>query len=430
MATALSMADFLNHDTKSGKGAKFMKSWKKRDDKAINTFIHCSAPIMAVYQHNWPRLKELKDKNDNTVITVWGDDFNSWEDGATLKAQYDFDKETGERVVPPTVCPMSIMLMHVRRLVDTGKISWTEKLFAFIADDPKESKILYAGGLYNAYGKKDITDGEKAELREAGIRRDHAWKQNAQAKCNYVFGVLDADNVKDGIQVTTETTLLGEKVQEVIRDCMKSLGAEDGNPLVAPYCIRWEHHPDEDEFHKKYKAMRMEKVELTKKIESIIKDPAQAPDLDRVTRPGNITKLRSSFETHYCGPEGLLDWDEIFAPSEALLAERGGEQSDAGEEAPLTAPRPAATPVEAPAADPPKQTRRRRAAPEPEPEPEGPAPYEGDDAIPCDDCKHPMGPDELVCPKCGAKYEDDDEQPTTTAAPATTGGKTSSKRPF
>ena len=47
-------------------------------------------------------------------------------------------------------------------------------------------------------------------------------------------------------------------------------------------------------------------------------------NVDHITRRGNAAQLRLSMETQYIGPEGLLDFDTIFAAAEKLEA---GEQT-------------------------------------------------------------------------------------------------------
>ena len=78
----------------------------------------------------------------------------------------------------------------------------TSWLPASSGDDPQKASTVHVGGIFNAFGRKDLSDEEKKELRAASISPKFAWKENAQAKCSYMFCVVDNDHVSDGVQVT------------------------------------------------------------------------------------------------------------------------------------------------------------------------------------------------------------------------------------
>jgi len=429
MGKAMGLQDFLKHKPSGRRGGSFLKSWRGRKEPHIDTFLHCHAPIMAVWQNKWQKLQEVKDDKTGKVrIEVWSDDFNSWEDEETNKVQYRYDRETGLRELAPTICPMALLIEEVHRLVEAGDLHWLAPIFQFDADDAKKSRTVYAVGLYNGFPRKrkDLDDKQQEELDDSDIRLKDAWMQSSMAKCMYVLAVVDADDVKAGVQVTTEKTLLGDKLQEEIRRQMKSEGVEDGNPMINPYCLRWEHHDDEEEFHKKYSVTKMGRISATKPILALIKDEKTAPDLERITRRGNIVKLRTSMETH-CTEQlaALIDWDKIFGPAEALRAEEGDKDGDEeeseGQQNPDEGTNSGTEPDAAPARAP-KETTEAKAAPkagaskrrkkkEPEPKVE---------MEPCEDCKKDIPVTAVKCEFCGCEYDVDDEPPAAEAPAGTT----------
>jgi hypothetical protein len=409
----LSLDEFLGHDTKGGSGGKFLRGWRKRTPPVVNTWLHTRARIMPLWQHNWPRIHTFEDRETGeTRREVWGGSFNCLEGESVLRKQYVRDRESGEREVPPEVCPLCLLSETLRKMIAAGTISIAAAVFEFkVGDDDEHSRILTAGGIANMLDPEKLTEQQKRECKKAGIKFSEGWKENATAKCNYLFRVVDHDQPDAGVQIAIETTLLGDKVKGVIRDQIASLGDQDGNPLRKPYVIQWKHLPNEKEFGKKYHALPMPRLELTEEIRSLIVDE-DPPNVDRLVAPGNVTSLRAALERY-----ALIDlpWDTIFAASEKLAAESGSgdtsfDPDDIERQAieaearktkvqvpttPTATTKPAATPTLTPAAN---GGRRKKVEAEPEPKV---------DTIPCDDCGHPMLPTESTCPKCGAKYEVD-----------------------
>ena len=290
------------------------------------------------------------------------------------------------------------MIEEIYRLIKEGELDWTDKLFRFKGSDPSKNLILHAGGLYNAYGKPNLTDEQKSEIKSARISPKDAWRENAMAKCNYIFRVVDNDNPGEGIQITTETTLLGDKVKGLIRDTKTAIGEEDGNPLRNPYCIRWQYLPNEPQFNDQYKAIRMEKIPLTDVIEELI--TSEPPDISNLIKHGNIKDLRTSMEAHYIGPKDLLDFDFIFSKAEQVQDEEDDkpfyEDDDAQEEKQQTKSTKNKTSKS-------RQTKKSKQEPEPEPE-------DDEDLVECNECGKAMREDEMVCPHCGFDYNEDDEE--------------------
>lgn len=383
---------FLGHESRERTSVARLDNWKKRDDKAINSLLHTLAPLIALWQHNVPRIVTF-DKDDVVRREAWGGDWNCIEPEGILKHQYKRDRDTGEREVPPTVCPMCILIETIRRMVADGRLKFCEPLFRWEGDDPDKARVITAAGIFNGYGSKNLTPAQKRAIAAASISLKHAWKQNAYAKCNYVFTVVDADNPDDGVNITVETTLLGDKVKEVIRDARVALGMDDGNPMKNPYVIRWQHRPDESEFNKKYKALRMEKFEITEVLRKLIVE-TDPPDLEPIIRPGNVRKLRADLEAHALVE---LPWDDIFAPSDAQVLGTIDDKHDDPEGDPTDGE------FDVDEKSAPKSSERATApdvkSPPPEPT------VDDEDVIGCDVCKTPMAVTELTCPTCGTEYD-------------------------
>lgn len=390
MTAQQSLDAFLKHSTRSSDFAKHLRGWKKRNPPAVNTFLHTRAPIIALWQHNFPKLVTREDERKNSRIEVWGGTINCMESEDVLRRQYNRDSDD-DREHYPMVCPMCRTIETVRTMVGDGTLAITAPVFVFEGTDPQKSRTITAGGLFNAFSDEDKLDSAQLKaMRAAGISPRDAWMENAYAKCNYVFTVVDADDLASGVMVATETTLLGDKVKTCINDELTGQGDEDGNPLVTPYCIRWEHRPREQEFGKRYHALAMRKVPVTDELLKLIveQDP---PSTDHITEPPNLRALRAMLEQH-CKVD--LPWDEIFGPAEDAA---GDKPPEAGPDVPT---HPDAKPLEL--------TEEK-----PAPEPEKPAPAEAaaedDDIIVCDECEAEMAADQFVCPGCGVEYNEEGE---------------------
>ena len=450
MSKSLALDDFLGHETKSGGSSQFLRGWRKRKPPIVDVFLHRKSGIIALWQHNVPRVYEKKLDGGGKELRVFGGSWNCLESEDVLKKQYRREKDTGERTVPPVMCPVCRTMEFFRAAYREGAIGFAEPLFKFVGDDPKETQLLTFGGMCSLYGSDYLSDEEK-EVVKNEVSLKEAWKENINAKCNYLFVVVDADNHKDGVQIAVETTSLGDHVKECIRNQMTSLGEDDGNPILNPYALRWEHNAEAKEFGKKYKCIAMPKIALTKEVEALIN--SEPPDLENIVRPGNVTTMRASLEGHYIGPVEV-DWDGIFGPAERAGFGHAEEDQAAGadeeESKPqqhshksvakaagtakaaldkATADKPAPAPEVAPAAVAESTTktggRRKKEAAAPPPPP-------ATEQIPCDECGAQMAADATVCPQCGAEYELEappaDVAPAPTPAPATKGKGTETKK--
>lgn len=393
MATEFDDFDqFRNHKGGgSGGGGRRLKGWKEKGK--LDAWLHTKRLPVGVWRHSFPQLI-VKEDRDTRVVTnlIFPVSLVCHEDESVLKEQYSRTPDD-EREVPPVTCPMCKMIEHVRGMVERGDLKWTDPLFEFKgAVDSRQNTVIRAGGLFNAFGSKKLSDAQKSDMKKHGVYGSEAWKQNAMAKLSYVFPIVDNNDISAGVQVTTESALLKEKVVSVINKEMESDGTEDGNPVIRPYCIRFVYREDATDFKEKYDALPLRKVSLTEEIGRLIR--AEPPDLAMFTDPFNASTLRSNVERH-----ALVDlpWDDFFGDVQPEESEPPPESDhDLLPKNRESEQRPAAKTEAKPKAEPKTGSRKRT-----------PAPPKDEMGDPCDDCGAPMGKRDSVCKKCGAKYEVD-----------------------
>ena len=322
--SGMDLNSFLGHSSTVSTRGKYLNKWKKNNPPQVDVWLHTKALIQSLWQHGIPRLFERDDnQTGEKTIEVWSGSWVCWEEEEVLQKQYLRDRDTGARAYPPVICPVCKLIEHVRDQVESGELSWTAPLFRFAGDDPSKSVIIHAGGLYNAFGNKDLSKEELEELKTARIYRKDAWRENMMAKLSYVFSVVDNANPQEGPQIAIETSLLGDKVKEVINAAM--MEAEDeGNPLVTPYAIRWIYRPNEQQFNKKYNAVKMGKHPLTAEIRRAIFD-VDPPDTTRLVGRRDPNVLLAQLQTAhrpYAKKSGL-PLEDFFADAIAEWEESG-----------------------------------------------------------------------------------------------------------
>jgi hypothetical protein len=286
---ALTFAEFQGHSNRGGKRA-FLKDWKKKDPYSIDVWLHPYASIMALWRHRFLKVVR-RDQGGKATVEIWSDPLLCWEDEeAVLQKQNFFDKSTGEREVPPQICPHCLMIDWFRNEIRANRLDWCEPVLKYECDDPQKTVILHAGGVSGMFNNKNLPAEKKQELikipRERGgpvyQRGDApnvAFKQESKAKLEYAFAIIDANNVGSGVQIAVEPNLLGERVQGVIAQTKKSLGADRGDIQKYPYAIKFEHDPAEGiPFDKKYNALRMEMIRMTPAVQKLMNDPP--PDME------------------------------------------------------------------------------------------------------------------------------------------------------
>lgn len=381
--------EFLNHRAFDRSGGMLERWASKRKPPVINTWLHTLRMPAPVWRHNFPKIVVREPRSGGPARKeIWGGQYVCAEDEAVLKKQYKRD-EHDQRLTPPKHCAICRLNEWLRSEVRAGRLDWTATVFRFQTDD--DVRVLHAGGLYGAFGSDKLDDEQLADLRDAGILRKDAWKENANAKLAYLFLVVDDDNPGAGVQITIEPNLLGDKVREVIVDATKSLGPQRGNPFRTPYCIQWENCPNELEFQKRYKARRMELITMSPEVEKLVRGPL--PSYEAFLKPFNAGTMRALMETHCVLKD--VPWDEIFADD-------GAEDNDPALDFPPIVEQPSRA-LPAPPARPPVPVAKP-AHDEDEcsvcgPNNEGECPH-----VACDACDKPILETDPTCAHCGHVY--------------------------
>lgn len=207
----------------------------------------------------------------------------------------------------------------------------------------------------------------------------------------YIMGVIDNDNVDDGIVVSTEKLSIGEGIKKAIRQEMDRKGPELGDPAINPYAFKWKMNKKARLPADFYEVYVYEQADYTEEIEKLLN--SEGLDLSSWVTFGNTDKLYEIMREHITLEGVPLDefFDNIQEDREMGDPESDHKTANAPKVvekkiAPVTAaPAPVAAtpkPVErkrrqaapaaapAPAAEPTPQRRRRAAAPVPAPEPE------------------------------------------------------------
>lgn len=398
MSQGMSVDDFLRHSAKSSGKKQYLRDWAGERPYEIVIWLHTLAPITALWRHNFKEVVVREDKETRRATReIWQSRLVCYEDEETLKSQFWRNKETGERDYPPRLCPICKLIENVRGRVAAGKLSWVSPVFAFKGTDSRKDVTLHAGGLYNAFGAKDLAKEDKEQMAavspEKGgpIYARDAWKQALTAKLEYMFVVVDNDDPAKGPQIAIESNLLGAKVQNVIAHAVKSLGDPKlGNPVHNPYAIQWTHNPaDGIGFDKRYDACRMERVRPSPAVEKMIRE-SEVPDTSQITARFNPRTVMARMQTH-----ALVEfpWDDLFADAikawDADARKRDHDTEQGAQDR---------HPVMGDGSDRGRYAETRVSAPVPQPP-------KDEELFGCDDCGKPMKASDPTCPHCGKVYE-------------------------
>ncbi len=375
-----SVDDFLGHKT-STRGGSFFGNWK--ENGKVDVWMHTKCLPIALWQHGIPRLVVHEKDKDGTPLdkperVFYGGKANCPEDEDFLKGQYKRDdegnREDGKEAHHCGVCRFADWVF---KEVAAGRLDWTKPLFRFEATDPSKTLVIHTGGFCNMYSG-DLDDAQLASLKKAAISPKKAWNENALAKCSYLFRIVDNAHPEKGVQIATETSLLGDKVKDVLADARESLRDEKGNPFLHPFAIQWEYRETESQINKKYHARRIEKHKLTPIIQKLITGPA--PDVSNVIAPMDQKTMRAFLE-RACVLKGV-PWDAIF---DVKPVEEGADDVPDGDNSDAEA-----------AADDPAHGNEQDAS-------------DGDGAeeeeVACDACGKAAPISATECPHCGEKFD-------------------------
>lgn len=378
--SGLNLDDFLHHSSSSS-GGGFLKNWK--EEGQIYVWLHPKARIYPLWSHRWQRL-DTGDR-ENPLSEYKPQRFNCLEEEAVLKRQR-FRNDDGSREAPPVICPHCLMIEWVRSQILAKKLDWKTPIFRFGESDDEKALVIRAGGFCGLFQSRNLSDEQKRELRRAGIRVDKAYMENGMASLQYIFSVISNSSPKDGCIIAMEKPALGDKMKKAIRDRIESLGQEKGHPCLNPVAFKWE-YDDNEVFSAKYNCNPLERIELTDEVRRIMDEPP--PDVSYLTEPSDLAAHRLSLEHH-----ALIDmpFDEFFAPAEEKFGPiQGAVEDDIGDDQ---------------QEDDFPESWGGSAKPSGEAKGAAKAEAPTEDLVACDKCGKGMPEDAMVCPHCGAEYEE------------------------
>lgn len=384
MPDALSLDEFMTHSTTAARGS-FLRGWKDRNPPTVNTVLHTRNSIYVTYRHEFPKIVVREKEKDRVV---WPGNYVCHEEEKLIKDQFKRDDD-GMREYPPSSCGACKLIEWTYQQVLDKKLSWVEPIFRFEADDPKATKTLHAGGITNIFGRRDLSDSEKEDMKKHGIFMKDAWAQACWAKAKYLFLVVDYDDVAAGVQIAIESSLLGNKVRGVIADKRASDGKDEGDPFKNPYVIQWEFNPAKNcPINEKYKARAIAKFKVTEREDLMALIHDSPPSVDNILKPFDPIDLRTALEE-----AALIEfpWDDFFGPVEQ--AESPAREKSNGASTPDVSSKAGQV-----------STGAAKVASKPSVE------YGPDDPE-CPECDKPVKDDDKKCPHCGAVFEADEPPP-------------------
>lgn len=372
----MGLDDFLNEST--GSRGSWLKNWK--DDKSIVVWLHTKTPIHARYVHQFPYIESVEDKESGEIKKVLRFyRFGCWESERVIAKRRFRDKVTGERDLPPDICPYCLL---EEWLVQDEKI-------------PDDTVVFELPDAKDWNGDPSPVSYKMGNLTRRWDRTGTSWKESIEVRKTYLFGIVNNAAPEDGVQIAEQAQQLGDAVRDCIKQEIDSNGVEAGNPLTSPYAIKWAYNKKASP-KDKYKAFRFNKAEMTDEIKEAISgtDP---PDLAPHCKRGDAKKLRAYTEDALSDAvKDHIDLDQFFGKVIAEQEKEEGEQP-AEERKPQPKAQTRSPSGEKEAGKPsPKWGRRRKKK-----EPEKPKV----EMIPCDDCQTPMEATATKCSKCGAEYE-------------------------
>lgn len=396
----LDFDEFLDHSgTASGGG--FLKNWK--EDGSIVIWLHPKSKIHSRWGHRFPTVVVKEG-----VEEIKSGRFNCLE-AESVNKKSRFRHRDGSREYPPEVCPHCLLVEWIREQVDSGELSWTDKVFHF--EDDADEVDIHAGGITNLFSKREKTTEEKKELKRAGIKLTESFKESGLPGMDYVFCMVSHTDPGDGCVIATEKQSIGKKLQKVVKDRMDEFVEEGedrnlGHPLLNPYAFKLSFDDNKD-FSDKYDVLARPKIEITPEIQKVFdEDPPEVSRLVALPDVNDLRAQRIAMEEAACID---MPFDDFFKPYEeangvkinGVSPESGEEDGDSeDEEEEATVGEVKEDEDELP------ESWNNTGSSEPS---AAPAAIPEDEAVPCDKCGAAMHFSADKCDACGAEYVENEE---------------------
>lgn len=453
--------DFLGSSSKTPRsGGSFLGNWKKNKDEdhgEIMIWFPRTFMPRSIWAHPIFNVIETQESKLKVVPRLWGCHEAGIErmiKGEKVSSAHlqKWRNDNGQAEHTPDICPECILTDVVARLVDEGKIGFTDVVFEWVGDE-STTQIL-AGGIYGHFRKKKgLTREQQVAMRKAGIRQDEAFKHDLRTNMKFFCVIADDANPDKGLLTAVESEGFGAKIKAAILAERKKVAAQNRftddmdprmlksplrdqwDPSINPYPFIWSYDNTQDA-QNKASVIAMRGTEMTDAIRELVMGD-ELPDvlsIEPALEPGNCYELRAELEAH-CKVD--LPWDEIFGPAEkaGLMKPPSESKEEVREEKPAGRTPEITTKQDVPATGaitigPDHQTWKNKAY-KPGPEFKGREvlvlpPNDASDAdvsrvialfksvatavgehVLCEHCNGEMTTFDPSCPHCGAEYTDD-----------------------
>lgn len=392
--------EFLQHSTKAS-GSGFLAKWK--EDGRIVVWMHPNTPVISLWSHNFSRYLKVEDKEtkeEKTIIT--GMRINCMEKEKLLKKQ-TWRLDSDEREIPPITCPHCLLIEHVRSEINAGRMDWTTPLFRFETDEDED--IVYAGGFCGLFQKRDLSKKEAGEIRKLGVKINEAYMQNGMCRQQYVMAVTAESDLEAGWVIAMEGQTLGNKMKKAIADEIKRCDGDVqlGHPRFNPYPFEF-NYDENKEFSDKYDVVALSRKRPSSEVQQLL-DNGEAPSFDKIRSDPSLGTLKQLMKD---AAQVKLPLDDIFARAIDEIGEHFDNDNDSDEEEDSeSVPNVGSSKQEKDEAEDDDESVDQETVDD-EDDHEDDHEDDGDEDGGCDVCDAAMGPEDMVCGECGAKYEADD----------------------
>lgn len=355
----LGLSEFLTHGESGGR-QKFLKNWK--DEGSIVVWLHTRASIAYPrWSHPFIEYGTFKHKETGEEIpTLRFPRFVSQDSEVVHQSQY-FRDESDRLQIPPILDPF----LKLREWLRTECTHPYETVvFRWVHPNP-------------APGRSAVIEWKRGNLARLVEKNQVTYSHTLDTKLEYFFVVVNDAEPGEGAQIVQVSKLLGSKMQEELKQQMKSNGVEEGNPLVRPYAFIWEYNKTATPM-KTYTAYRYNQAMMTPEIrEAITSGDFPDPTPNTKPRAGDKLRIRAAMEA---AAQIDLPWDLLF-PDSWVDEEQSSEVNQQPTQQPTQSISSSAQP----------RRRRKRTV----------------EMIPCDDCRKSIPINATKCEFCGAEYEID-----------------------
>jgi hypothetical protein len=294
--SGLGIAGLLKHTSDSGGGGQWLRTWRKKGVGEVTIWLHTRAPIVPCFSHSFMFEDEYEDKEtQKTVPTLRYPRFVSPDAEIVHRNQY-FRNDDGTMQVPPDLDPFLLLREWLR--FGAEHIGLEDPIFKW----------------HNAKERKDIV-WERGTLSGQVKRGKNNFNHSLDTKLEYIYVVVDNDDVDAGPVLAREGKLVSQKIVEVIKHQQKQYGDVEGDPTQHPYAFQIIAE-DASSPMNAYKAFKAERAAFSDEVWAQVSSE-DFPDPLQYGQPseGDMEKIRELFEQ---AAQVELPLDQIFSEDPAV----------------------------------------------------------------------------------------------------------------